>query len=307
MRKLSALSLLLLGGCAQPLSLDPYVPSMRYAEDMPKRFEPKPQLVVQDNAHSRARVHLVDGEISPNIRPELLNSQGHQDGIGAAYSNEGQLPEGVTVFQSPERQKQPYRGPLEYGEPGMTASLWRENRSGTEMYRDYRAFQPLDLITILVSEKDSGTHNANTNTKAESSFDASIEKLLALEKQVAKWQDDKTPDLASLIKASTESEYKGEGQTARRGELTAKISAVIVEVLPSGLLRIEGEKIVSVNNEEQTMVVSGLVRQRDISSDNEVKSSQIAQMRIDYFGKGSVGDMQSAGWLFRIISKIWPF
>ena len=78
-------------------------------------------------------------------------------------------------------------------------------------------------------------------------------------------------------------------------------------MLPSGLLRIEGEKIISVNNEDQVMVISGLVRQRDINSNNEVASGSIAQMRIDYFGKGVVAETQIGGWLGRILRIIWPF
>jgi flagellar L-ring protein precursor FlgH len=85
------------------------------------------------------------------------------------------------------------------------------------------------------------------------------------------------------------------------------MSAVVAEVLPSGLLRIEGEKIISVNNEEQVMVISGLVRPRDITSDNEVLSTKIAQMRIDYYGKGTVGEAQYGGWLGRVLRIIWPF
>ena len=82
---------------------------------------------------------------------------------------------------------------------------------------------------------------------------------------------------------------------------------MVAEVLPSGILRVEGEKIISVNNEEQVMVLSGLVRPRDISSDNEVLSSKIAQMRVDYYGKGTVGEAQYGGWLGRILRILWPF
>lgn len=55
------------------------------------------------------------------------------------------------------------------------------------------------------------------------------------------------------------------------------------------------------------MVISGLVRQRDITSDNEVNSSKIAQMRIDYYGKGTVGEAQYGGWMARFMRLAWPF
>ena len=298
-------TLTLFSGCAPHVDVNPYVPSLRYTDDHISHTTPAQLASEADNAHTRARLYMADGQ-APAEQPQLYPDRA-LSAKPTLLTNDPALPGDVAVFRNPEQQKASYRGPLEYGEPGVSASLWRENRGGNELFRDYRAYQPMDIITIVVLEKDRGTHNANTNTKAEATYQAAIENLLALENKVATWRDKDKPDLANLINATSANEYKGEGQTQRRGELTAKISAVIVEVLPSGLLRIEGEKIVSVNDEEQVMVVSGLVRQRDISSDNEIKSSQIAQMRIDYFGKGTVGEVQSAGWLYRILQRIWPF
>ena len=102
-------------------------------------------------------------------------------------------------------------------------------------------------------------------------------------------------------------EFKGEGETNRKDTLKGTISAVVAEVLPSGLMRIEGEKIVSVNAEEQIMKISGLVRPRDVNSNNEVLSSKIANVRIDYYGRGTVDEAQYGGWAARILHRVWPF
>ncbi len=114
-------------------------------------------------------------------------------------------------------------------------------------------------------------------------------------------------DTSTLVNTNVQNEFTGEGETTREGSLEARIAAIVVEVLPNGVLRVEGEKILAVNNEEQVMVISGLVRVRDLGSNNEVVSSKIANLRIDYFGKGVVGESQYAGWLGRVISSIWPF
>jgi flagellar L-ring protein precursor FlgH len=163
----------------------------------------------------------------------------------------------------------------------------------------------MDLVTIVVTETSLGRHTADTEIKSKSEFLAAIEHFLGLEQQTQKWSQ--PPDLNALIQASTQNNFKGEGRTIRQGQLNARLSAVVAEVLPSGLLRIEGEKIIAVNNEEQIMVISGLVRQRDISSDNEVNASKIAQIRIDYYGKGTVGEAQYGGWLGRALRIVWPF
>ncbi len=211
----------------------------------------------------------------------------------------------VRVVRSSENMPRPYQGPLTEGDPGVTASLWRESQTGNEPFRDFRAWQPMDLVTIVVTETSLGRHTADTEIKSKSEFLAAIEHFLGLEQQTQNWSQ--PPDLTALIQASTQNNFKGEGRTIRQGQLNARISAVVAEVLPSGLLRIEGEKIIAVNNEEQVMVISGLVRQRDISSDNEVNASKIAQIRIDYYGKGTVGEAQYGGWLARALRILWPF
>lgn len=293
-------------GCGPQVDLDPYVPSRRFSEE--KKIQTKRQ-ALESNPHARARLHMADGEISLDLK---INTAAKGAGAGSAASspiltNDGVLPGDVAVYRSDEQEAPPYKSSLEIGEPGVSASLWRENRGGNELYRDFRAWQPMDIITITVAEKDKGTNKAKTSASQESTYQAAIENFLALENQVATWSPKHIPDLANLINATTTLEYEGDGETSRDGQLAGKISAVVVEVLPTGVLRIEGEKIVSVNDEEQVMIVSGLVRQRDISSNNEILSSQIAQLRIDYFGKGTVGDVQAAGWLGRIIAKLWPF
>jgi flagellar L-ring protein precursor FlgH len=109
------------------------------------------------------------------------------------------------------------------------------------------------------------------------------------------------------LKATTTNDFKGDGKTNRKASLTATISAMVIEVLPSGILRIEGEKIIAVNNEEQTMVISGLVRPRDVTSENSIDSSKLANLRIDYYGKGVIGEAQYGGWLGRMLRVVWPF
>lgn len=205
------------------------------------------------------------------------------------------------VERSPLANKREYTGPLSVGDPGVSASLWKESRGGNNLYYDYRAWQPMDLITIVVTEDSEGTKEADTEVKSKTSVELAIEKLLSFETNFTDL------DPASLIKADSKNDFKGEGETTRKDSLKARISAMVAEVLPSGILRIEGEKIISVNNEEQVMIISGLVRPRDINSDNEVASTKVANMRIDYYGRGTVGEAQYGGWLSRALRKVWPF
>ncbi|MCB0331941.1 MAG: flagellar basal body L-ring protein FlgH [Bdellovibrionales bacterium] len=209
------------------------------------------------------------------------------------------------VHRSAPEMTRPYKGPLRLGEPGVTSSLWQDTSLASSLFRDHRAFQPMDLITIVVEESSKGEKKADTSTKKDSTFLAGIASFFGFENDL---QNSKTGlDSSTLVDSSWESEYKGEGETTREGSLEARIAAVVVEVLPNGVMRIEGEKIIAVNNEEQIMVISGLVRPRDVTSSNEVYSSKLANLRIDFFGRGTLGDVQYAGWFGRLMKVIWPF
>jgi flagellar L-ring protein precursor FlgH len=277
---------------------------MRYSETAPSpasRGLSWQGAVYEDEDQGKAQLRLVTASTrgsqqGPKLRMVATTPNGDRDaGLGSD----------VQVMRSSERLPLAYKGPLELGDPGVTSSLWRESRAGNDVFRDFRAFQPMDLISIIVDENSRGMHDADTEVKSKSEVLTAIENFLGLEAQTKEWNN--PPNLSSLIKAQTKNDFKGEGLTQRLAQLNARLSAVVVEVLPSGLLRIEGEKIISVNNEEQVMVISGLVRQRDVSSDNEVLSSKIAQMRIDYYGKGVIGAAQYGGWLGRLLRFVWPF
>lgn len=195
-----------------------------------------------------------------------------------------------------------------YYDGQMTAnpSLWPDEGQGAALFRDFRAFEAMDVITILVNENTEGKKKTNTDAKSEFSITAAISSFFGIETKDWK-SNNEALDPASLINAETDTDLKAKGETKREGKLRGRLSAVIMEVLPNGLLRIEGTKIVSVDNEEETMILSGLVRQRDVDAENQVDSSRIANMRIDFYGRGILGEHTNYGWGVRLFKFIWPF
>lgn len=264
-------------GCATNYKSDTSVPAVDYANSI------------------KAQVAATVGKTPPTVQ--------YADQVNPATNSATRAALDPLRYQ-PYQGGSDYKQPLNLGNPGMDASLWRDD-TGSDFYRDYRAWKPMDLVTILVSESSEGKKEADTETKTKSTLEASISSLLGLESTKAL----KAPglDLDPGLKADTKNDFKGEGQTNRKDTLKGTISAMVMEVLPSGILRIEGKKIITVNAEEHVMVISGLVRPRDISSENSVDSSKIANLRVDYFGKGLVSERQNGGWLGRIVSTVWPF
>lgn len=196
--------------------------------------------------------------------------------------------------------------PYMRGHLSSNPSLWPDDGQANFLYRDVRAFQPMDIVTIVINERSEGRKKAETDSETNFSLLLAIKSFFGLETK--SWaSNNEGLDPTSLVSASSESKFEGQGETKRSGALTARLSAVVLETLPNGLLRVEGSKIVSVDREEEVMVISGLVRPRDIAANNEVDSSRVANMRIDFYGRGVIGDTTSPGWLARIFTKVWPF
>ncbi|WP_298266749.1 flagellar basal body L-ring protein FlgH [Geobacter sp.] len=184
-------------------------------------------------------------------------------------------------------------------------SIWQAASGG--LAEDLKARKKGDILTVVIVENASASKEATTDTERKANVSASVPYLLGLEKSATLFQQLTRADPNNLVGASTASKYQGSGATTRKENLTATMSAKIVDVLPNGNFMIEGRRNVKVNNEDQIIILEGTVRPRDISSDNTVSSALIADARITYAGKGVISDRQRPGWLMNILDYIWPF
>lgn len=186
-----------------------------------------------------------------------------------------------------------------------TGSLWRDDVSANYLFADTRARFPGDLLTIVIAEDSAGSKEADTSTSTDTSVFANLEEFFGLPQQLAKHQPNLNP--AALIKAETQRTWDGEGSTNRKGKLTARMTATVKTVSPTGNLLIQGEKVVAVNKEDQHIIVQGWVRPEDIDAQNQVLSTRLADARIDYYGVGVVGAKQREGWGLFLLDLVWPF
>jgi flagellar L-ring protein precursor FlgH len=187
-----------------------------------------------------------------------------------------------------------------------SGSLWVENNGSlSEMFINAKARRVGDIVTISIVESSSASNMASTDTDRTTSMSVGLTNFFNLEEHFPSTKPFFNP--FSPVKSDYESTFEGEGATARSGALEAYISARIIQVLPNGNFIIEGNREVRVNNENQVITLTGVVRPRDITSDNVIQSTYIADARISYSGSGIVNDQQRPGWLMRILDKVWPF
>jgi len=194
-------------------------------------------------------------------------------------------------------------------------SLWQAGSSLNGMFIDTKARNIGDIVTVKIDESAKASNKAKTATDRSSSLEAGIQKLFGLEDW---WQNEVLPDVPGdlpkidpfgnpSVQGSMKSSFAGDGETTRSGSLDAYITCRVVAVMPNGNLKIVGTREVMVNYENQMIILSGVIRPRDISDTNVILSTFISDAKIAYSGSGIVNDRQHPGWLANLLNNVWPF
>jgi len=232
-------------------------------------------------------------------------------GLGGCTGNRKNIQ--PAIQQMPPRQMM-VRQPAASVE-GDNGSLWQTRSSFNGLFIDTKARNLGDIVTVKIEESAKATNKANTETERTSGLEAGIDKLFGIEDW---WQDEILPDVNGKwpkidpfgnpsVKGSLKSDFKGDGETSRSGNLEAFITCRVVGVMANGNLKIVGTREVMVNHENQLIILSGIIRPRDISDTNIILSTFISDAKIAYSGSGVVNDRQRPGWLANLLNDVWPF
>jgi flagellar L-ring protein precursor FlgH len=184
-------------------------------------------------------------------------------------------------------------------------AIYQEASAFTDLFVNPKAKRTGDIITIKIVESSSAKNNAATNTGRKSTLAAQMNSFFNFENKYTPNQSSFNP--FGAIQGGMESDFEGAGTTARSGDLSAYITAKVIDVLPNGNLTIKGAREVQINHEKQYIMLQGTVRQRDISADNVILSTYISDAKIAYSGTGIVDQRQRPGWLSNILDAAWPF
>jgi len=188
------------------------------------------------------------------------------------------------------------------GGVGVVAdSIW-DNSKGNLYTAERKRLRVGDVVTILISETSSAAQEATTKTSKQSGIGMDI---LSGWDQVANLLGNETQRRTFTGRFSGNDNYQGSGQTARKSNVRAVVTAVITEILEGGNVYVVGEHKVKVNNEIETIRISGVIRPADITPANTVNSFQIAKAEVSVNGSGVVAAKQSPGVLTKLLG--WFF
>ena len=170
-------------------------------------------------------------------------------------------------------------------------------QSGYDMrlFEDNKAMRVGDVLTIKLQELTQANKADDLEAKKDNSILASAPMILGNPTSVE-------------TEIRTTKNFKGEGEANQSNSLRGDISVTVTEVLPNGNLKVRGEKRVTLNQGNEYIRLSGIVRPVDIDPANTISSDKVADATIMYTGDGAMADASKMGWLSRIIYSPWfPF
>jgi flagellar L-ring protein precursor FlgH len=190
------------------------------------------------------------------------------------------------------------------GTAGDGSSLW--TGGSDSLFGDRRAARRGDILTVVIEIDDSASISNSTGRSRTGQQKSGLPEFLGIPQRL----DESLPDGASMAEAyetKSSSSFKGQGSVSRNEKLTLRIAATVVEELPNGVLRVEGQQEVRVNFEMRELVVTGYVRPADISRQNEITYDKIAGARIAYGGRAEITDVQQPTYGQQIADIVMPF
>lgn len=180
-------------------------------------------------------------------------------------------------------------------------SFWQD--ASADLFRDPRATRVGDVVTVKISIKDKASLDNSTQRSRDSTNNLSYDLKYDLNTGLIKGKGDGT--IGSNLESKTAT--KGEGAITRSESIDLLVAAVVTEVLPNGNLVVSGTQEVRVNSEMRVLSVAGVLRPRDIATDNTVSYDKIAEARISYGGRGRITEVQQPGWGHQLLDMIAPF
>lgn len=170
------------------------------------------------------------------------------------------------------------------------------------LFEDLKARRIGDILVVVLTEKTNASKSANTTTKKENTLDSGADPKL-----FGRTLGTDTNHNVLGFSVESANEFTGEADSDQSNSLTGSVAVTVAEVLPNGNLVVRGQKRMTLNQGEEYIQITGIVRPADIRADNSVLSTLVADARITYSGTGVVADSNSMGWLSRFFnSSLWP-
>ncbi|MGQ0660669.1 flagellar basal body L-ring protein FlgH [Sphingosinicella sp.] len=201
----------------------------------------------------------------------------------------------LCAFQRPSPEHRPTIA-VEPPAAPANGAIFQASNGYTPLTNGQRAGMVGDVLTVVLVERTQGQSTSTSNTEREGN--------IALTPPA-------TGPLSFFagtdVSMGGQNAFQGRGVTGQSNSLLGEITVTVAEVYPNGAMRITGEKQLRINRGNEHIRLTGIIRPADISPDNRVASTRIADARIDYIGRGEIARASRQGWLQRFFNLLSPF
>jgi len=174
-------------------------------------------------------------------------------------------------------------------------SLYSEGHQ-ISLFQDRRAYRVGDVLTVILDE----------NTKSSKDSDTSMDRSTDVSVEAPTLGKLSLSELTAALRSNRS--FSGEASATQRNSLSGSITVTVARTFPNGILEIQGEKWIKLNQGDEFVRLKGLVRVDDINDNNQVASERIANAQITYAGRGALADSNEPGWLTRFLQgPLMPF
>ena len=218
-------------------------------------------------------------------------------------------PPPMTTIQNPttKPEYQPLSWPLPQEQPPSVRhanSLWQPGSRA--FFRDQRAARVGDIMRIKINLDDRAEVTNQTRNSRENTDTVGAPQVFGLQKKIFGALPG-SADPTSLLSFNSNNDMNSTGRMRREEKVETMVPATVVQILPNGNMVISGRQEIRINYEIREVAIDGVVRPQDINSDNTIDSTQVAEARINYGGRGQIMDKQQPRWGSQVVDVLSPF
>jgi len=171
-----------------------------------------------------------------------------------------------------------------------------------------KSYKKHDLITVIAKEDSNYTANGTTSETRTQDLNAQLNAFITLRPSLNQLRSviagsSQIPQ----IQTTNENDFKGTGEVDRTDTFTDRFTAEVVDVRPNGTMVLQAIKEIKTDEEQQRMILTGVCRVEDVTSDNTLLTTQLFDLELDTTHAGAVRDSTKRGFLSRLLDTFSPF